>query len=220
MAFIVIGLATALTGQAQTTAAAPAAAKNEEIVTLSAFQVSTTYDKGYRAGNSVSATLTDTAIKDLPFLINAFTEQFIADVGARDLFDVVQYAPSVTSAGREFTAGNAVFTIRGFDQKPQHNGFVGDAYVDTSSVERIEVVKGPSSVLYGQVAPGGTVNYITKRAQPKPFTTVTGQVGNLSAWRTTIDLNQPNAGDKLLFRFNGALEGLAKNVDPYKAALG
>ena len=215
-ALIIFSVAAALAVRGQTPAAPPAAPKHDEIVTLSAFQVSTTYDKGYRAGNSVSATRTDTAIKDLPFSINAFTEQFIADVDARDLFDVVQYAPSVTSAGREFTAGNAVFTIRGFDQKPQHNGFVGDAYVDTSSVERIEVVKGPSSVLYGQVAPGGTVNYITKRAQPKAFTTVTGQVGNLEAWRTTIDLNQPLAGEKLLFRFNGALEGLAKNVDPYK----
>ena len=76
------------------------------------------------------------------------------------------------------TAGNAVFTIRGFDQKPQHNGFVGESYVDTSSVERVEVVKGPSSVLYGQVAPGGTVNYITKRAQPKPFT---AQAANTSS---------------------------------------
>src|SRR4051794_12843118 len=180
---------------AQTPTATPPSAANavatDEVVKLSEFQVSTSSDKGYRAGNSVSATRIDTPIKDLPFAISAFTQQFIADVGARDLYDVVQYAPSVTSSGREFNAGNAVYTIRGFDQAPQHNGFVGEGYIDTVSVERVEVVKGPSSVLYGQVAPGGTVNYITKRPAAKPFAVWNAQVGTQDFWRTTLDLNQP-----------------------------
>jgi len=55
------------------------------------------------------------------------------------------------------------------------------------------VVKGPSSVLYGQVAPGGTVNYITKRPGARPFTIVNGQIGTHEFWRTSIDLNQPLA---------------------------
>ncbi len=94
----------------------PAASTSGDVIKLSEFQVSTSADKGYRAGNSVSATRIDTPIKDLPFAISAFTQQFITDIGARDLFDVVQYAPGVTSSGREFNAGNAVYTIRGFDQ--------------------------------------------------------------------------------------------------------
>jgi len=116
----------AVTVRAQT----PSAAAGDDVVRLSEFQVTSSADKGYRAGNSVSATRIDTPIKDLPFAVSAFTPQFIADIGARDLFDVVQYAPGVTSSGREFNAGNAVFTIRGFDQTPQHNGFVGEGYVD------------------------------------------------------------------------------------------
>ena len=137
-----LGAALALSATAvrAQTSAATAAAGGDEVLKLSEFQVSTTADKGYRAGNSVSATRIDTPIKDLPFAISAFTQQFISDVGARDLWDVVQYAPSVTSAGREFNAGNSVYTIRGFDQAPQHNGFVGEAYIDTVSVERVEVV--------------------------------------------------------------------------------
>src|SRR3954463_10167827 len=216
-AFAVASALAALTVRAQSNNPSAQATASDDVVKLSEFQVTTSADKGYRAGNSVSATRIDTPIKDLPFAISAFTQQFITDIGARDLWDVVQYAPSVTSSGREFNAGNSIYTIRGFDQAPQHNGFtILESYVDTQTVDRVEVVKGPSSVLYGQVAPGGTVNYITKRPGAKPFTTVTAQVGNLDAWRTTIDLNQPVAGDKLLFRFNGALEGLAKNVDPYK----
>src|SRR3954468_16252915 len=179
----VFALAT-FAARAQTNNPSAAATASDDVVKLSEFQVTTSADKGYRAGNSVSATRIDTPIKDLPFAISAFTQQFITDIGARDLFDVVQYAPGVTSAGREFNAGNAVYTIRGFDQAPQHNGFVGEAYVDTATVERVEVVKGPSSVLYGQVAPGGTVNYITKRAGPKAATTVSVEGGSYDFWRS------------------------------------
>jgi iron complex outermembrane receptor protein len=205
----------ALAGLIATAQTTPATATGtDEVLKLSEFQVSTTADKGYRAGNSVSATRIDTPIKDLPFSISAFTQQFITDVGARDLWDVVQYAPSVTSAGREFNAGNAVYNIRGFDQTPQHNGFVGEGYIDTVSVERVEVVKGPSSVLYGQVAPGGTVNYITKRPGTKATATINAQAGTQSFWRTTVDLNQPLVGQKLLFRFNGAWENGFEFINP------
>ena len=207
---------TALAARGQGSNPAAPAAASDEVVRLSEFQVSTTADKGYRAGNSVSATRIDTPIKDLPFAISAFTPQFISDIGARDLFDVVQYAPSVTSAGREFNAGNSVYTIRGFDQAPQHDGFVGEAYVDTTSVERVEVVKGPSSVLYGQVAPGGTVNYITKRPGAKPFAVWNGQVGTYDFWRTSLDLNQPLIDKKLLLRFNGSWENAMQYIEPGK----
>src|SRR4051812_33732351 len=206
----------AFAARAQTNNPSAAATASDDVVKLSEFQVTTSADKGYRAGNSVSATRIDTPIKDLPFAISAFTQQFITDIGARDLFDVVQYAPSVTSSGREFNGSNAVYTIRGFDQAPQHNGFVGEAYIDTTSVERVEVVKGPSSVLYGQVAPGGTVNYITKRPGATPFAVWNGQVGTDNFWRTSLDLNQPLAGKKLLLRFNGAFENGFQYIEPGK----
>jgi iron complex outermembrane receptor protein len=212
----ILALILGAAGGANAQPAAASSARSDEVIKLSEFQVNTSADKGYRAGNSVSATRIDTPIKDLPFAISAFTQQFITDVGARDLFDVVQYAPGVTSAGREFNAGNAVYTIRGFDQTPQHNGFVGEGYVDTVSVERVEVVKGPSSVLYGQVAPGGTVNYITKRPGTKQAATVNAQVGTQSFWRTSVDVNQPLAGKNLLFRFNGAFENGFEYIKPGK----
>lgn len=201
---------TTATIRAQTSSSA------DEVIKLNEFQVSTTADRGYRAGNSVSATRINTPIKDLPFAISAFTQQFITDVGARDLWDVVQYAPSVTSAGKEFNAGNSVYNIRGFDQAPQHNGFVGEGYIDTVSVERVEVVKGPSSVLYGQVAPGGTVNYITKRPGTQASTSVNAQMGTQSFWRTSLDVNQPLIGKSLLLRFNGAWENGFEYINPGK----
>jgi iron complex outermembrane receptor protein len=191
------------------TAAAPAPAASETIE-LPSFSVTTTQDKGYLAANSVSATRINTPISDLPFSVSAFTQQFIEDTGATDLYDVVKYAAGVTSGAKEFNAGEDSFTIRGFQQAPERNGFneggQGNVYVDPVNIERVEVVKGPSALLYGQVAPGGTVNYITKTPQPGLFVTIGGGAGSDQYYRGTVDANVPLIGDTLLFRFTGAYE--------------
>lgn len=175
---------------------------------MSEFQVTTSADKGYRAGNSVSATRIDTPIKDLPFSISAFTQQFITDIGARELNDVVIYAPGVTTGSKEFTQGNTRLSIRGFDGDvtPQRNGFVGNRYVDVGNIQRVEVVKGPSSLLYGQITPGGTVNYITKRPTKRAFTSIQQQVGTDNYLRTDLDANQVTKDGRFAARFVGAFE--------------
>jgi iron complex outermembrane receptor protein len=193
------------------------AATEDPVVKLSAFTVSTSEDQGYRAGNSVSATRIDTAIKDLPFSVNAFTAQFISDIGARSLNDILAYAPGVTPAGREFGTGDAKVNIRGFESDPQRNGFPSAGYIDAATIARVEVVKGPASLLYGQIAPGGVVNYISKRPGLKPGTDIKLSGGSYHYLRTSVDVNQPLASDKLLFRFNGAWENGFQWVDKTKS---
>ncbi|MFI5337009.1 MAG: TonB-dependent siderophore receptor, partial [Opitutales bacterium] len=177
---------------------------------LPTFQVDAQQDKGYRAQNSVSATRIATPIADLPFSISAFTQQFIEDTGATDLYDIVRYSAGLTSGAKEFNAGADSFTIRGFQQSPERNGFSegagGNVYVDTVNIERVEVVKGPAALLYGQVSPGGTVNYITKTPQEKPFAVLGYGFGSDSYSRETLDTNIPLIPGTLLFRFNGAYE--------------
>lgn len=199
-----------------TTQPAPLVPAADDVVRLSTFQVTTTSDKGYRAGNSVSATRIDTPIKDLPFSISAFTEQFIEDIGALELLDVVNFAPGVTSGAKEFTQGNNRYSIRGFDGDvtPQRNGFVGNRYVDAANIQRVEVVKGPSSLLYGQITPGGTVNYITKRATNKDFVRVKGQVGTDNFWRADVDVNKTMADGRLNARLIGAYENSLAWANP------
>ncbi len=192
-----------------------------EMVRLPSFEVQSTRDRGYVAGNSVSATRIDTPIVDLPFAISAFTPQFIADVGARELFDVVKHTAGVTSGAREFNAGNAVFSIRGFPQPPEHDGFYespqGNVYVDTVGIERVEVVKGPASLLYGQIAPGGTVNYISKRPTSVAASSVTVSAGSYDYTRASVDVNQPVVGESVLFRVNAAAENGFQYVEPSKS---
>jgi iron complex outermembrane receptor protein len=200
-------LAQAAAAPAPATTPAPAPS---DTIELPSFAVTTNQDKGYLAANSVSATRINTPISDLPFSVSAFTEQFIEDTGANDLYDVVKYAAGVTSGAKEFNAGEDSFTIRGFQQSPERNGFNegggGNVYVDPVNIERVEVVKGPSALLYGQVAPGGAVNYITKTPQDGYFVTVAGGFGNDDYYRGTIDANVPIIPGTLLFRFNGAFE--------------
>jgi iron complex outermembrane recepter protein len=181
---------------------------DETTIILSAFEVSTAADRGYRAGNSVSATRIDTPIKDLPFAVTAFTEQFISDIGARELMDVAIYAPGVTSGAKEFTQGNNRYSIRGFDGDvtPQRNGFVGNRYVDAGNIQRVEIVKGPASLLYGQITPGGTVNYITKRPRADSFVVLKQQVGTDNYLRSEIDANYALQGGRLQARVVGAWE--------------
>lgn len=202
---LLLALAASLSAQSQPELPPKPAASEGETLVLSAFTVSTNQDRGYLAGNSVSATRIDTPIKNLPFSINAFTEQFIQDTGAGDLQDIVKYAPGVTGAGREFVSGNTRFNIRGFDTtSPQRNGFVGARYVDPVNIQRVEVVKGPASLLYGAIEPGGTVNYITKKPLDRAALQLTQDFGSLDYARTQLDLNVPLVPGRLFARLNAA----------------
>jgi iron complex outermembrane receptor protein len=211
------GLSNPLPAQVSQTTPNDSRKKSEEVVLLSAFNVTTDSDKGYRAANTVSATRIDTPIKDLPFAISAYTEQFIADIGARELPDIARFAPSTTNASREFGGGNSLFAIRGFESNPQRNGFnlSGNIYVDAVTVQRVEVVKGPATLLYGQLQPGGVINYITKRPHAKQELSVVQTAGSYNNFRTQADLNVPLIAKKLLFRVSGSWENGAEWVEKH-----
>jgi iron complex outermembrane receptor protein len=139
--------------------------QEENTVVMNPFQVTTSGDIGYKAASSVSGTRIDTPIANLPFAISAFTPEFMSDTNSVSLYDVVKYSTGVSSGARGFNFGSDAFSIRGFTQPPQRDGFYeserGNTYVDTVNLERVEIVKGPASLLYGQVSPGGTVNYLS-----------------------------------------------------------
>lgn len=210
-AVIAISFALGVSAFAQTSVA------NADLLKLSPFEVTSAKDQGYRAGNSVSGTRIAEPIGRLPFAISAFTPEFITDTKAEKLLDIVSYSPGVRSGIGNLIFGDSMFSIRGFTQSPQRNGFynssIANNFVDPAVIERAEVVKGPASLLYGQVSPGGTVNYITKSPTPVAFARLGVQGGNDSYGRSTLDLNRPIVGEKLLFRLNLAYENGAQYVD-------
>jgi iron complex outermembrane receptor protein len=192
-------------------------------VRISPFDVSTGLDRGYRASNSVSASRFDAPVQDLPFAIQAFTESFIRDQKPRDIFDVARYSPGVTYRSNDFNEGNANLAIRGFavsstpgNVQILRDGFHGPSIFDFTNISRVEVAKGPSSFLYGQVAPGGIVNVITKSPQSSFAANADITYGSHDQYRIEADLTGP-ASNSLFYRLAASYDRDMLYWDPYRA---
>jgi iron complex outermembrane receptor protein len=192
-------------------------------VRVSPFDVSTHRDSGYRASNSVSGSRFDTPIRDLPFAIQAFTESFIQDQKPRNIFDIARYSPGVTYRSNDFNEGNANLAIRGFavsstagNVQILRDGFHGPSIFDFTNISRVEVVKGPASFLYGQVAPGGIVNVITKNPQSRFAASADATYGSHDQYRLDADLTGP-ASQTLFYRLAASYDEDMHYWDPYDA---
>ena len=221
------GLALAAMAAAAGAADAPAVADMDitELVKirLSPFDVAAHLDRGYRASNAVSGSRFDAAIRDLPFTIQAFSRSFIEDQKPVSLFDVARYSPGVTYRSNDFNEGNANLAIRGFAVSSTpgatqvlRDGFSGPSILDFTNVSRVEVVKGPSSFLYGQVAPGGIVNVITKTPQRLFAANGEAGYGSYGRYRAQADVTGP-LSDTLSFRVAGSHERDLHYWKPYDA---
>ena len=219
------------TGSAR--AASPPAGQNKDLeemsleelmdVRVSPFTVSSNLDLGYRASNSVSGSRFDAPTRDLPFAIQAFTETFIADQKPVNIFDVARYSPGVTYRSNDFNEGNANLAIRGFaisstpgNIQSLRDGFHGPSIFDFTNIDRVEVVKGPASFLYGQVAPGGIVNVITKNPQPQFAARAQVRVGSYGEYRVEPDITGP-IEKGLYYRLAASYDQDMHYWDPYDA---
>jgi iron complex outermembrane recepter protein len=105
------------------------------------------------------------------------------------------------------------FNIRGFDDATILKDGVKDTFSggvilkDFANVERIEVLKGPASVLFGNVEPGGVINIATKEPLATPLYSADLSIGSYSSYRPSIDLSGPLNSDKSLrYRLNAAYD--------------
>lgn len=192
-------------------------------VRVSPFEVSTHLDQGYRAPNSVSGSRFDAPIRDLPFAIQAFTESFIQDQKPQNLFDIARYSPGVTYRSNDFNEGNANLAIRGFavsatpgNVQVLRDGFHGPSIFDFTNISRVEVVKGPASFLYGQVAPGGIVNVITKSPQRTFAAKAEARTGSYGQHRFDADVTGPLT-ETLFYRIAASQEQDIDYWKPYDA---
>lgn len=192
-------------------------------VRVSPFDVSSFLDQGYRASNSISGSRFDTPIRDLPFAIQAFTESFIDDQKPVTIVDIARYSPGVTYRSNDFNEGNANLSIRGFavsatpgNVQILRDGFHGPSIFDFTNISRVEVMKGPSSFLYGQVAPGGIVNIITKSPQRKFAASVDAAYGSYGEHRVEADLTGPLSAT-LAYRLAASYDQDMHYWEPYDA---
>jgi len=195
---------------ATVTPGTPTAAAPED----DAIQIVVTGEEGsdYYVPDASTATRTDTPLRDIPQSIQVIPRQVIEDQQATGLEDVVENAAGVTflgnDDGRDFNVA-----IRGFDNVPVlRDGFqrFGRAAVapEVANLERVEVLRGPASILFGQAEPGGLINLVTKQPLSEPVYDLQFQVGNRAFISSSIDLSGPLTDDgRLLYRLNALYRG-------------
>jgi len=172
-------------------------------------------DEGYAPSSASTATRTDTPLRDIPQSIQVVPQEVIEDQGVTRIGDALRNVSGVTPE-RDFGNISDRFNIRGFrDSRILRNGFRSGlqnagftaAIIAPSTVERIEVLKGPASVLYGQVEPGGVVNFITEQPSRNPFYDFGFTAGSFGYIEPSLDFSGPlTADERLTYRLNASYQ--------------
>lgn len=164
--------------------------------------------RAYGASTSSSALKMDARVLDVPQSVVAISQEFIQDQSAHTLDDLLRDVAGLTpfSDYQDFTArgfreGEDEVTTNGVRSNANNFFTTPNLY----NVERVEILKGPSSVLYGSLEGGALVNLVTKhpRAIPaKVYSVTTGSYGSLTG---SADLTGPVMGsENFLYRLNGS----------------
>jgi len=158
--------------------------------------------------NSTSvATKTNTPLLNIPQSVNVVTKEFIQDQSFQSITDVTRYVPGVAIHQGEGNRDELV--IRGVDSSANFfvNGFRDDVqyFRDLYNAQSVEVLKGPSALIFGRGAGGGLVNRTLKEADGTRVYEATGQVGSWNDKRVTLDAGQA-VNENVAVRFNAMYE--------------
>ena len=175
-------------------------------------------EQSYKNSVSFVGTKTATALKDVPQSISYVTKELILDQGAITVNDVVRNMSGVNP----YSFYND-FSIRGFRATGNRNSgnLVNGMRTQTSlwrqsslaNIERVEVIKGPASALFGNAAPGGVINRVTKKPLDVARQSVTLTTGSFGTTRAYTDFTGPlNDKKTLLYRLNLGYE----NTDGFR----
>ncbi|XMB51993.1 TonB-dependent receptor [Pseudomonas fluorescens] len=168
---------------------------------------------GYHATRSASATRTDTSIHETPQSISVVSKDVVEDLGATRLQDALDYAGGVGRANNFGGQGLTTFTVRGFTTGEFYrNGFpINRGYPnmpDANTIERLEVLRGPATMLYGRGDPGGTFNVVSKQPLAERTVTLGSQLSDQGMKRGTLDASGPlDEEGRLAYRLNVVGEG-------------
>lgn len=218
----VLCLLATTSGFAQVQPAEPeqAPAAGEKVLELSRFVVTEDTDAGYRATSTLAGTRIKTDIRDIGSALSVVTGQFLEDTASRSTQELLVYTTGTEVGGPtgNFTGtGNAeVLTERGSMGTPHNNTrvrgladadntrdlFLTDIPWDNYYVDRIELQRGPNSILYGLGKPGGVINASLKQAAFRDITKVSTRFGRFDSVRGALDVNRVLIKDQLAFRLN------------------
>jgi iron complex outermembrane receptor protein len=192
---------------AQSAPATSAPPPEDEVVEISPFVVTAT-NNSERIEESTSGTLVSRPLDKLPIGIQVVSAELMKQLdifNADSLNRVVPGLANQNNTTTEGTGNNTQYASRGFTVLPRRNGFApGGRLYDMTGIDRVEVIRGPNSLLYGQSDAGGIINYITKRPRIRTNTGVRGSataaIGDYSFYRAQFDVDATIVPGKLGLR--------------------
>lgn len=165
-------------------------------------ETATTPVIGYRAKNAVTATKTDTPLAETPQAVTVVTRDQIVDQGATNLQDALTYAAGVRSDAYGLDARTDSFRVRGaypdvyLDGLRQAYGYyTSTTRTEPYTLERLEVLRGPSGMLFGSGTAAGIVNMVSKRPLQEAQREVGVQLGSWNRRQVQADLTGPLTAD-------------------------
>ena len=199
----------------QTTPVAPAAAQpTGETLRLPTFEIQASSDRGYGATQSISGSRINVPIQDLAASLVTITPRLMQDINPQEPSDAAKYVSGVNTATAKY---GGQFTIRGYniigvnhrDGLPETTivPTTGGGATDLSSVERMEVIKGPAGLLYGAHTMGGILNFVSKKPLPETQNSAKLTTGSWSFKRLDADSTGPITKEgNLLYRVSAAYQ--------------
>ncbi len=203
----VVALGTSAAAHAQQAAPAPAAAASspERSQTI---EITGRAQRNPFAESTFSVTGVQQDILEVPQSVSAVTKEVIREQGLSRLNDITPYVAGVN----EFSIYDDL-TMRGFRSNDDrrvnglrtYNSFWKQPQI--AHLERVEIIKGPSSALFGDASPGGTVNLVTKKPLAQVRREAELRLGSFGEKYGAVDLTGPLTADgTLLYRLNLSLE--------------
>lgn len=144
-------------------------------------------------------------LRDVPQSVTIVNRALMESQGASSLADALRNVPGITIGGAEGGQIGNNINLNGFSARTDIylDGFRdrGQYYRDTFALDQVEVLMGPSSMLFGRGSTGGVINQVTKKPKLQAATEVTGSVTTNGLVRATADVNTPT-GDTSAFRIS------------------
>ncbi len=173
----------------------------------------------YSADSAGSATKTDTPLIETPQSISTLTRERLLDLGALTIQDALRYSAGVRSDAYGLDSRGDFAIIRGTAYVPYQDGlrslfgFYNNVRPEVYGIQSVEILRGPSSVLYGQGSSGGMVNLTTKRPQTQAAHELIAEFGDYERRQFSFDSTGPLGSDRLLYRLAAMQRDSETQVD-------
>lgn len=172
----------------------------------------------------LTGTKTGTALIETPQSISVITSDQMREQGIDSLAQALRYAPGVDGEPFGFEPRTTFIRMRGFDATTtglyrdglqlRNPRFAVGYNIELYGAERIDVLRGPASVLYGQGSPGGLVNYVSKRPKPYAFGEAALELGSFDQVQGQFDFGAPvDDSGTLAWRLTGLVRDSETQVD-------